>query len=84
MAVVVILSSLGHVCVCVSVCGLGYVASEGLCSSYITLFCVGLSTSRLTAQLEGTHEEESRTSPLCPRQGQDDLINTYGYFLMSL
>lgn len=29
-------------------------------------------------------KEGSHTSPLCPRQGQDGQINTYGYFLMSL
>lgn len=53
-------------CVCVR-CLWNFVQ---LCS-YITMFCVGLPTSRLAACLEGTHEEESPASSLCPHLGWD-------------
>lgn len=45
-------------CVCMWACACTHAcaACETLCSSYITLFCVGLPTSRLAACLEGTNE----------------------------
>lgn len=59
-----------------------------LCTSYITLFCVGRPTSCSAVGWRGTHKEEEgrRTSVLscsaisCSLQSQGGLISTYGYF----